>query len=80
MPSNPSASERGIPVTDRVSDYIAQGVYLGLLQLMLAETIFPPVPSEVIMSLAGFQVAKRNMDLLPAIVVGSGEAMLGTMA
>jgi len=47
---------------------------------MLAETIFPPVPSEVIMSLAGFQVAKRNMALLPAIVVGSGEAMLGTMA
>ena len=36
-----------------VAGLIAQSGYLGVAFLMLAETVFPPIPSEVIMSLAG---------------------------
>jgi membrane protein DedA with SNARE-associated domain len=66
-------------MTEWVQEMIAQGGYLGLLLLMFGETIFPPIPSEVIMSMAGLQVAKGNMALTPAILVGSSGAMLGNI-
>ena len=53
-------------MTNWVQEMIAQGGYLGLFLLMFAETIFPPIPSEVIMSMAGLQVAKGNMALIPS--------------
>ena len=64
-------------MTDWVQDIIAQGGYLGVFLLMFGETIFPPIPSEVIMSMAGLQVAKGNMSLLPGILMGSAGEMLG---
>ena len=67
-------------MTDWVQAIIAEGGYFGLLLLMLAETIFPPIPSEVIMSMAGLQAAKGAMSLPIAIVAGSSGAMLGNIA
>jgi membrane protein DedA with SNARE-associated domain len=67
-------------MTDWVQQMIAQGGYLGLFLLMFAETVFPPIPSEVIMSMAGLQVAKGHMALAPAIMAGSAGAMLGNIA
>ena len=67
-------------MTDWVQAIIAEGGYFGLFLLMLAETIFPPIPSEVIMSMAGLQAAKGAMSLPIAIVAGSSGAMLGNIA
>lgn len=67
-------------MTDWVQAIIAEGGYLGLFLLMLAETIFPPIPSEVIMSMAGLQAAKGAMSLPIAISAGSSGAMLGNLA
>ena len=67
-------------MTDWVQEIIAQGGYLGLFLLMFGETVFPPIPSEVIMSMAGLQVAKGHMSLTFAIVAGSAGAMLGNIA
>jgi membrane protein DedA with SNARE-associated domain len=66
-------------MTDWVQAMIAEGGYLGLFLLMFGETIFPPIPSEVIMSMAGLQVAKGTMSLIGAIVAGSMGAMLGNI-
>ena len=66
-------------MTNWIERMIAEGGYLGLFFLMLAETIFPPIPSEVIMSMAGLQASKGTMALLPAILAGSGGAMLGNL-
>ena len=67
-------------MTDWVQAIIAEGGYLGLFLLMLAETIFPPIPSEVIMSMAGLQAAKGVLSLPVAIFAGSSGAMLGNIA
>ena len=67
-------------MTGWVQEMIGQGGYLALLLLMFAETVFPPIPSEVIMSMAGLQVAKGHMALAPAILAGSAGAMLGNIA
>lgn len=36
--------------------------YPGVFLLMLAENLFPPIPSEVIMPLAGFLVGAGKMN------------------
>ncbi|MDG6745837.1 DedA family protein, partial [Staphylococcus aureus] len=51
--------------------------YLGVALLMLLETVFPPIPSEVIMPLAGVKAARGSLSLVGVIAAGSVGAMLG---
>ncbi|NJR66644.1 MAG: DedA family protein [Leptolyngbyaceae cyanobacterium CRU_2_3] len=53
--------------------------YLGIGLLMLLENLFPPIPSELIMPLAGFTAAKGDMALVPAIAAGVIGTMLGAL-
>ena len=53
--------------------------YAGIALLMFAETVFPPIPSEVIMPLAGMQAARGPMSIVGVILAGSAGAMLGNM-
>lgn len=66
-------------MSDWIQRLIADGGYFGLFLLMLAETVFPPIPSEVIMSMAGLQAAKGILSLPSAILSGSAGAMLGNL-
>jgi membrane protein DedA with SNARE-associated domain len=54
--------------------------YWGIGLLMFAENLFPPIPSELIMSSAGFTVAQGKMDFALAIVAGTVGTMMGTYA
>lgn len=51
--------------------------YWGVAFLMLLETVFPPVPSEVIMTVAGVSAARGTMTLPGTILAGTAGAMLG---
>lgn len=62
---------------DWVRELIEQSGYLGVAFLMFAETVFPPIPSEIIMSLAGLQAARGQMSLAGVIAAGTFGAMLG---
>jgi len=66
-------------VGDWIRELIEDSGYLGVGLLMLLETVFPPVPSEIIMSLAGLQAARGTMTLWGAILAGSIGAMIGNM-
>lgn len=46
--------------------------------LMLAENVFPPIPSEVIMPLAGFLAFEGKMNIVAAVAAGSFGSLLGT--
>ncbi len=50
--------------------------YIGIALLMFLENLFPPIPSELIMPLAGFTVAQGKMEFIPAVIAG----ILGTVA
>jgi membrane protein DedA with SNARE-associated domain len=50
--------------------------YLGVFLLMLAENVFPPIPSEVVMPLAGYAAARGSVSLAGVIVAG----VLGSLA
>src|SRR5687767_5508988 len=58
---------------------IEQSGYLAVGFLMFLETVFPPIPSEVIMSVAGVAASKGQMTLAGAIASGTAGAMLGNI-
>ncbi len=51
--------------------------YWGVGLLMLLETVFPPVPSEVIMTVAGVAAARGKLDFAGVVASGTAGAMLG---
>ncbi len=53
--------------------------YFGVFLLMLLETVFPPVPSEVIMPVAGMRAAAGPMSLGGVIASGTAGAMTGNL-
>jgi membrane protein DedA with SNARE-associated domain len=54
--------------------------YWGIALLMFLENLFPPIPSELIMPLAGFTVAQGKMNFFLAVLAGTVGTMLGTFA
>lgn len=53
--------------------------YPGVFFLMLAENVFPPIPSEIIMPLAGFLAGSGQLNLILTIIAGTIGAVVGTM-
>ena len=66
-------------MSDWVVRLIEQSGYLGVGFLMFLETIFPPIPSEVIMPVAGMAAAQGKMSLTLTIVSGTTGAMFGNI-
>jgi membrane protein DedA with SNARE-associated domain len=66
-------------MSDWVVRLIEQSGYLGVGFLMFLETIFPPIPSEVIMPVAGVAAAQGKLGYLPVVASGTAGAMLGNI-
>ena len=64
---------------DWTTELIEQTGYVGIFLLMFLETVFPPIPSEVIMPLAGVQAAQGKLSLWAVIASGTAGAMLGNL-
>ncbi|MDX1977035.1 MAG: DedA family protein [Pseudanabaenaceae cyanobacterium bins.68] len=62
-----------------VNNTIAALGYWGIGGLMLLENLFPPIPSEVIMPLAGFTAGQGKMNLGLAIAAGVIGTILGAI-
>ena len=66
-------------MSDWVVRLIEQSGYLGIAFLMFLETVFPPIPSEVIMSVAGVAAGQGKLDFAAVVASGTGGAMLGNI-
>jgi membrane protein DedA with SNARE-associated domain len=64
---------------DWILSIITHGGYLGIFFLMVAENIFPPIPSEIILPLAGFAAASGKLGLVRVIFVGTCGAVAGCL-
>ena len=51
--------------------------YPGVALLMFLENVFPPIPSELIMPLAGFSAASGNLSFIGVFVAGALGSLLG---
>jgi len=63
---------------DSITAFVESTGYPGIALLMFIENIFPPIPSELIMPIAGFAAARGEMNLLLAILAGSLGSLAGT--
>lgn len=52
---------------------------VGVAVLMLAENVFPPLPSEIIMPLAGYLAARGEMSVWAAVAAGTVGSVLGAL-
>jgi membrane protein DedA with SNARE-associated domain len=62
-----------------IGEVIAQGGIAGIFALTLVETVFPPIPSEVVMPLAGIAAAKGQVTLAGAVAAGLAGSMAGNI-
>lgn len=62
-----------------VFQLVEGGGLAGIFLLMLLETVFPPIPSEVIMPVAGVVAARGDVSLAGVIVAGTAGAMSGNL-
>lgn len=53
--------------------------YWGIGILMFLENLFPPIPSELIMPLAGFTVSQGKMEFAPAVFAGVLGTVIGAL-
>ncbi|WP_108663386.1 DedA family protein [Acuticoccus kandeliae] len=56
---------------DLITALLEHGGYVGLALLMLFENVFPPIPSEIIMPLAGYVASRGDMNLALTILAGT---------
>ncbi|HEY6662279.1 MAG TPA: DedA family protein [Sphingomicrobium sp.] len=66
-------------MSDWVVRLIEQSGYLGVAFLMFLETLFPPIPSEVIMPVAGVAAAQGKLSFTLSVASGTAGAMLGNI-
>ena len=64
---------------DWVIRLIDETGYVGIGLLMFLETLFPPIPSEVIMPVAGVRAANGPLTLTGVIASGTAGAMFGNL-
>ena len=58
--------------------YIASHGYFGVIVLMFAENVFPPIPSEVILPFVGQSIAQGNLNFALALLAATTGSVLGT--
>jgi membrane protein DedA with SNARE-associated domain len=51
----------------------------GIALLMFLENVFPPIPSELIMPLAGYSAAQGNANIVLVIVAGTAGSLAGAI-
>jgi membrane protein DedA with SNARE-associated domain len=59
------------------ADAVTSAGYLGIFAAMVAETVFPPIPSEIVLPLAGFEVARGNLNFLATVLAATAGSLVG---
>ena len=64
---------------DWVRNTVSAGGYPALAGLILAENLFPPIPSELILPLAGFYVGQGEMTFILAVLAATIGSLAGAL-
>ncbi len=62
-----------------VLDVVSALGYVGLALLLLAENLFPPIPSEVVLPLAGFLVGRGDLGFWQALFASTFGSVAGAL-
>lgn len=62
---------------ENLTNWAEQGGYPAIAFLMFLENVFPPIPSEVIMPVAGFAASRGELSLPLAVLAGATGSLAG---
>lgn len=62
-----------------ITEFISEFGYIGVLLLIMLENIFPPIPSEVILTFGGFMTTYSNVTVVGIIVAATIGSVVGAM-
>jgi membrane protein DedA with SNARE-associated domain len=51
--------------------------YIGIALLLFAENLFPPIPSDVILPMAGFLAARGELNVVGVVIAGASGSVAG---
>ena len=61
------------------TDVIEELSYLGLILIIALENVFPPIPSEAVLPLAGFLTGQGRMNFVGAVLAATLGAVIGAL-
>ena len=66
-------------LTDLAREAVTSAGYPGLFAAMLAENLFPPIPSELVLPLAGFESFQGEMVFAWAVLAATAGSLAGAL-
>jgi membrane protein DedA with SNARE-associated domain len=62
-----------------IAQLIEKTGYVGVALLMFLENVFPPIPSELIMPMAGFTAARGDLKFIGIVAAGTAGSLAGAL-
>ena len=62
-----------------ILDFLEQFGYLGVFLLIALENVFPPIPSEVILTFGGFMTTYTRLSVLGVVVAATAGSVAGAI-
>ncbi len=76
------AHARGTTVIDDLTDWVTDTIevlgYLGVALLVALESVFPPIPSEVVLPMAGFVAGRGDASVLGMVAASTIGSVIGS--
>ena len=62
-----------------ILDFMEQFGYIGVFLLICVENIFPPIPSEVILTFGGFMTTRTDLTVIGVITAATIGSVVGAI-
>jgi membrane protein DedA with SNARE-associated domain len=66
-------------VENWIYEVISQYGYLGVFIIIVLENLFPPIPSEIVLSFSGFMTTRTELSVIGIIVSSTAGSVIGAM-
>jgi len=66
-------------VENWITEFMDQFGYFGVFLLIMIENVFPPIPSEVILTFGGFMTTYSDMTRVGVIIAATAGSVIGAM-
>ncbi|WP_044641983.1 DedA family protein [Risungbinella massiliensis] len=60
-----------------ITDFMSEYGYVGIFLLIALENIFPPIPSEVILTFGGFMTTSSDLSILGVVIASTLGSVIG---
>jgi membrane protein DedA with SNARE-associated domain len=64
-------------LTQFARDAVTAAGYPGIAGVMVLETVFPPIPSEIVLPLAGYEVQRGGLSFVGVVLVATLGSLIG---